>query len=122
MEVKEEMEEDKEKIVQAICIDYYHIYTMCCNPDCKEHIHIYGSEKNVKNRMEFRASHCLYSPNEIVGIRIDDTTKRAVLKYYPNKSITISRRKYKDQLKALKIKEERDKVIIKKGKFSVKFK
>ena len=94
---------------------------MCCNPDCKEHIHIYGSNKNVKNRMEFRASHCLYSPNEVVGIRIDDTTKRAVLKYYPNKSITISRRKYKDQLKALKIKEERDKIIIKKGKFSVKF-
>jgi hypothetical protein len=121
MEKKEEIEEEKEKIVQALCIDYYHIYAVCCHPDCKEHIHIYGSDKDVSSRMEFRASHCLYCPNEIVGIRIDETTKRAVLKYYPNKSITISKRKFKDQQKALKVREERDKIIFKRGKFSIKF-
>jgi len=121
MEKKEEIEEEKEKIVQALCIDYYHIYAVCCHPDCKEHIHIYGSDKDVSSRMEFRASRCLYCPNEIVGIRIDETTKRAVLKYYPNKSITISKRKFKDQQKALKVREERDKIIFKRGKFSIKF-
>ena len=115
------MENKKEKIVQAICIDFYHIYTLCCHPDCKEHIHIYGSNKDVSNRNENRASHCLYCPNEEISIRIDDTTKRADLKYYPNKSMTISKKKFKDQLKALKIKEQRDKIIVKKGKFIVKF-
>jgi len=121
-EEEEEEKEKEEKIVQAICIDYYHIYVMCNNPDCKEHIHIYGSNKDVSNRKEFRASHCLHEPNEILGIRIDSTTKRAVLKYYPNKSITISIRKFKDQLRVLKLKEERDKMIIKNGKFCVTFK
>ena len=109
----------KEKLVHAVCIDNFNIYTICTTRNCKEHIHIYGSGGDVSDRVEYRSSHCDAALNKNICIRIDETTKRACLRYYPNKSITISKRKYKTQLKQIKKKEK--KIKIKTGNFTVKF-
>jgi len=88
-------------LVQAICIDYNYIYTICCNTNCSDHIHKYGSDANTLNRLEYRCSHCP-AYNKEICIRIDDTTKRCKLNYYNNKSITLSTRAFNKQLKNIK--------------------
>lgn len=99
------------KLVQAIAIDYNKIYTLCCNKLCPEHIHSYGSNRDLSNRIEFRCSHCAYDNTEI-QIRIDETTKRCKLNYYmTNRSITFSRRDFRRQRRAIALEEENEKFI-----------
>jgi len=87
------------KLVQGIAIDYNYIYVLCCNNGCSDHIHRYGSNKDISNRMENRVSHCPSDNYKEICIRIDETSMRAKLNYYSNKSITISKRAYNKQKK-----------------------
>ena len=97
------------KLVQAIAIDYYHIYTLCCNDKCPDHIHKYGSNRNLSDRIEYRCCHCP-DDNTQIKIRIDETTKRCKLNYYTkNKSITLSKRDFKRQKKAIDEESVKDK-------------
>ena len=97
------------KLVQAIAIDFNNIYTLCCNTECPEHIHKYGSNRDLSDRMEFRCSHCPCDNTEI-KIRIDETTKRCKLNYYiTNRSITFSNRDFRRQRRAIALEEENEK-------------
>jgi len=87
---------NKQKLYQAIAIDYNSIFVICPNK-CKEHIHIYPSNLNIENRNEIVNSVCKCDNGEKSCIRIDDTTSRITLTYYSNKSITMSRRKFNMQ-------------------------
>ena len=100
-------ESDKEEgiyLEQATCIDYYHIYSTCNNPKCKDHFHLYGSGEDISNRFEYRGSHCEKSARNI-KIRIDETTRRATMRYFRNKSITISTNKFLKQKKFFEMKK-----------------
>jgi len=102
------------KLVQAIAIDFYHIYTLCCNEKCGDHIHRYGSARNLSDRFEYRCSHCPYDNTEI-KIRIDETTKRCKLNYYTkNRAITLSKRDFNRQKRAIDLEYQNE--IIKKMK------
>ena len=102
---------NKTKLVQAIAIDFNHIYTLCCNQSCTDHIHKYGSNRDLSDRMEFRCCHCPCDDTEI-KIRIDETTKRCKLNYYTtNRSITFSNRDFIRQRRAIALEEENDKFL-----------
>ena len=124
---------DREKTYQCIACDYIHLAVICPNDDCKDYIHYYGSCNDVSNREEIRGSHCPADEGQCVKIRIDDTTARCVLTYYPNRSTTFSKRKFEAQRKIYEPTEEEveerqkkilktGKYIKKKGKFVVNFK
>jgi len=91
----------KKNLVQAIAIDYQKIYTICCNPLCGDHIHMYSSQTNLKNRYLNVPSICLEDTGKDICIRIDSTTKRTSVNYYANRCITFSSRKFEKQKKRL---------------------
>lgn len=96
------------KMVQAIAIDYHHIYTLCCNDKCTHHIHEYDSNQNLNDRMEIVFSHCLEDQSEII-IRVDKTTLRSKLNYYKNnKSMSFSKKDFKRQKKKIDEKAKKD--------------
>jgi hypothetical protein len=108
---------------QAIAIDYHNMYVMCPNHYCKHHIHHYPSNRNIYNRNEIIKSKCKVDDFNNVCIRIDETTYRTTLNYYPNKSITISKRKFiKEQREYEPNKVPSGKIKIRHGNFIVKFK
>jgi len=97
----------KRKLVHALAIDYNNIYTICCNKYCPDHIHKYGSCSNIKDRLEYRSSHCPWEEYKEICIRIDETTKRCQLNYYKkNRSMTLSKRGFRQQEKAVMEKKE----------------
>lgn len=112
-------EEDDIYLEQATCIDYYNIYATCNNPKCKDIFHLYGSGEDVSNRFEYRLSHCEKFARKI-KIRIDETSERCTMRYFRNKSITISRNKFLRQKEFFE-KKKRIKESMKDGKYVVKF-
>jgi len=85
------------KLIHALCLDYYHIYAVCNNPNCSDYIHKYDSNSILINRLENRLSNCPAENNTEICIRIDDTTIRGKLNLYLNRSMTISRRGFEKQ-------------------------
>lgn len=111
------------KKYQAIAIDYHFFYVMCPNQTCKDHIHKYDSNLNIKSRNEIVKSICKTDYNKDVCIRIDETTSRVTLTYYPNKSITISKRKFMSQQREFEPdKVSEGKIKVRQGNFIIKFK
>ncbi len=110
------------KVYQSIAVDYNYMYVICPNKFCKDHIHHYPSCSDIKNRREITKSICKVDQENDVCIRVDDTTSRTTLTYYPNKSITISKRKYMQQQKIYDPKfVEKNKIKVRHGKFILKF-
>tara|TARA_R100001463_G_C3509900_1_gene219867 strand:- start:492 stop:839 length:348 start_codon:yes stop_codon:yes gene_type:complete len=110
------------KLYQAIACDYHFFYVICPNQSCREHIHKYDSNLNIKNRNEIVKSICKMDHEKNVCVRIDETTSRVTLTYYPNKSITISKRKFMSQQREY----EPDfvpegKIKVRTGNFVIKF-
>lgn len=87
----------KKKLVQALCIDYQKISTVCTNEHCNENIHQYPSACELRNRYITTKSLCLEDFGRDISIRVDDTTKRISLNYYANRTITLSKRKFMRQ-------------------------
>ena len=113
---------EKIKKYQAIAIDYHFIYIICPNKECKEHIHKYNSNLNIEDRNEILKSVCKVDYNKDVCIRVDQTTSRITLTYYPNKSITISKRKFMAQQREYEPdKVSKGKMKLRKGNFVFKF-
>lgn len=96
----------KRKLVHAICIDYQKISTICTNAFCNDNIHQYPSCCNLNNRYITTKSLCLEDFGQNICIRIDNTTKRISLNYYSNRTITLSKRKFKRQHQRVKQKIE----------------
>lgn len=84
-------------LYQAIAIDYVNIYTICPNGSCKEHIHVYKNDNNIKDRNIIIKSLCKSDCGGECEVRIDQTSARVALTYYSNKSITLSKRKFNQQ-------------------------
>jgi|DEB0MinimDraft_6_1074348.scaffolds.fasta_scaffold07673_2 hypothetical protein len=87
---------NKKKLVQALCIDYQKISTICVNENCNE-IHQYPSDCELRNRYITTKSCCLEDFGKEICIRIDETTKRISLNYYANRTMTLSKRKFNRQ-------------------------
>jgi len=111
------------KLYQAIAVDYNFFFVICPNQACRHHIHQYNSNLNIENRNEIVESICKADHKQNVCVRIDETTARTTLTYYPNKSITISKRKFTAQQR------EHDpsrvpegKIKMRRGQFVLKFK
>jgi len=85
------------KLIHCIAVDYNFIWTTCTNYKCSDYLHRYGSCGDVSNRIESRVSHCPADLNKEICIRIDDTTVRASMHYYSNRSITMSKRSFTKQ-------------------------
>jgi len=114
---------EKLKKYQAIAVDYNFFFVMCPNNACKHHIHKYPSDLNIDDRNEIVQSICKVDNEKNVCVRIDETTARVTLTYYPNKSITISKRKFNQQKKQYEPDEvEEGKIKVRQGKFIIKFK
>jgi hypothetical protein len=110
------------KLYQAIAIDYHFFYVICPNQSCREHIHKYDSDLNIENRNEIVKSICKMDHEKNVCIRVDETTSRTTLTYYPNKSITISKRKFMAQQRQYEPdKVEEGKIKVRNGNFIIKF-
>ena len=111
------------KLYQCIAVDYKRIYVLCPNKECKEHIHYYASNRNLKDRVLIMRSRCKSDLKNRVKIRIDETTMRTSLTYYKNRSITLSKRKFIKQEKEFDpSKVDKGKIKMRNGKFEVKFK
>ena len=113
-------EEDNTHLEQATCIDYYHIYATCNNPKCRDVFHLYGSGYDLENRFEYRKSHCEKFARNI-KIRIDETSERATMRYFRNKSITISKNKFLKQQEFFERMKNRE-AMKKNGKYVISFK
>ena len=110
------MENKNNKLVQALACDYQKIYAVCCNALCGEHLHMYSSGQNLKNRFINTNSLCL-EDNGDVCIRIDDTTKRTSINYYSNRCVTFSSRKFnKQKIRLDELNNNKKKIIIKESK------
>ena len=114
---------EKTKLYQGIAVDYNFIYVICPNKTCKHHIHKYPSFLNIEDRNEIVKSICKVDNEKKVCVRIDETSCRVTLTYYPNKSITISKRKFNQQKREFEPSEvEEGKIKVRHGDFIVKFK
>jgi len=113
---------EKLKLYHGIAVDYNFIFVMCPNTHCKDHIHKYPSDININNRNEVVQSICKVDNEKNVCIRVDETTSRTTLTYYPNKSITISKRKFNQQRKKYEPDHvENGKIKMRHGNFIVNF-
>lgn len=114
---------EKLKLYQSIAIDYNFFFVICPNKTCKHHIHNYPSFLNIEDRNEIVESICKVDNEKKVCVRIDETTARVTLTYYPNKSITISKRKFNQQRREYEPSEVAEgKIKMRTGNFIVKFK
>lgn len=112
------------KTYQVIAVDYDYYYCLCPNVACKEHIHIYDNNYgSIIDHYVRVKSLCKCDLNKYCDLRIDETSYRISLTYYKNRSITFSRRKFKNQKKE-KLDTEVKPGFIKKryGDFVVEFK
>ena len=111
------------KTYQIISIDYNNLYCLCCNSNCKEHIHIYPNKYKTTVDHYLRVkSLCKCDLNKHIDLRVDETTYRISLTYYDNRSITFSKRKFKNQKKIHEPNEVKAGSIKKRyGHFIVKF-
>jgi len=119
----------KKKLVQALCIDYQKISTICVNENCNENIHQYPSACELRNRYITTKSLCLEDFGRDICIRVDETTKRISLNYYANRTITLSKRKFNKQKKRIQkllnpksdTEDEEDKIDNESNKLIVRF-
>ena len=113
---------EKLKKYQAIAVDYHFCYIICPNSACREHIHAYESNLNIENRNEIVQSICKVDYEKDVCVRIDETTARTTLTYYPNKSITISKRKFNHQQREYEPdRVSKNNIKVRTGNFILKF-
>jgi len=85
---------------QIIAIDYDKYYCLCPNVSCRDHIHIYPNKyQSIIDHYVRVKSLCKCDLNKHCDLRIDETTYRISLTYYNNRSITFSKRKFKNQKK-----------------------
>lgn len=114
----------KPKMIQAAFVDYEYIYCFCThkNKNCNEYLHMYNNiTHTINNRFMIRESLCPDDGGQDVQIRVDPTTLRVSCSYYANKSIVLSKRKFRKQEREYNLNSSTHNFSIRKGKFRTSF-